>query len=52
VVLYFEKQEDALLCAVAASSIMSDGGTVPDKDAGIKLASEISKASRISTEGT
>ena len=50
VVLYFDKQEDALLFTVAASSIMSEG-TLPSRDAGIKMALEISKASRITTEG-
>jgi len=51
VVLYFDKQEDALLFAVAASSIMSDEGTHPSRDAGVRVAVEISKASRITTEG-
>jgi hypothetical protein len=51
VVLYFEKQEDALLFTAAASSIMSDEGTFPNKDAGVRVAVEISKASRITTEG-
>ena len=51
VVLYFDKQEDALLFTVAASSIMSDEGTLPSRDAGIRVAVEISKASRITTEG-
>jgi hypothetical protein len=51
VVLYFDKQEDALLFAVAASSIMSDEGTFPGRDAGVRVAVEISKASRITTEG-
>jgi hypothetical protein len=50
VVLYFDKQEDALLFAVAASSIMSDEGTLPGRDAGVRVAVEISKASRITTE--
>jgi hypothetical protein len=50
VVLYFDKPEDALLFTVAASSIMSEG-TLPSRDAGIKMALEISKASRITTEG-
>ena len=45
VVLYFDKQEDALLFAVAASSIMSDEGTFPGRDAGVRVAVEISKAS-------
>ncbi len=51
VVLYFDKQEDALLFAVAASSIMSDEGTLTSRDAGVRVAVEISKASRITTEG-
>jgi hypothetical protein len=51
VVLYFDKQEDALLFTVAASSIMSDEGTLPSRDAGVRVAMEISKASRITTEG-
>jgi hypothetical protein len=50
VVLYFDKQEDGLLFTVAASSIMSDEGTLPSRDAGLKIAFEISKASRITTE--
>ncbi len=50
VVLYFDKQEDALLFTVAASSIMAEA-TLPSRDAGIKMALEISKASRITTEG-
>ncbi len=50
VVLYFDKQEDALLFTVAASSIMSDDGTLPGRVAGDKMALEISKASRITSE--
>ena len=34
VVLYFDKQEDCLLFTVAASSVMSDEGTLPGRDAG------------------
>ncbi len=49
VVLYFERQEDALLFTLAASSAMSSEGAATD--AGIKMAREISKASRITTEG-
>jgi hypothetical protein len=48
VVLYFERQEDALLFTVAASSIMSEG-TLPSRDAGVKMVLEMSKASRITT---
>ena len=51
VVLYFDKQEDALLFTVAASSIMADEETLPGRDAGVRVAVEISKASRITTEG-
>lgn len=38
------------LFTVAASSIMAEA-TLPRRDAGIKMALEISKASRITTEG-
>jgi|HubBroStandDraft_3_1064219.scaffolds.fasta_scaffold1642332_2 hypothetical protein len=51
VVLYFERQEDALLFALAASSAMSAEGPTRAKEAGVKIASEICKASRITTEG-
>jgi len=50
VVLYFDKQEDALLFTVAASSIMSAEETLPTETAGDQMALEISKASRITTE--
>jgi hypothetical protein len=50
VVLYFDTQEDALLFTVAASSIMSTEGALPSSAAGDKMALEISKASRITTE--
>lgn len=51
VVLYFEKPEDALLFTLAASSIMSAEGQVPGNKAAVKVAEEIGKASRITTEG-
>ncbi|HXM21721.1 MAG TPA: hypothetical protein VN948_10700 [Terriglobales bacterium] len=51
VVLYFDKQEDALLFTLAASSVMSAEGSVHSSDAVVKVAEEISKASRITTEG-
>ena len=51
VVLYFEKQEDALLFALAASSAMSAEGPTRANEAGVKIAIEICKASRITTEG-
>jgi hypothetical protein len=50
VVLYFDKQEDAVLFTIAASSIMSAEGMPPSRAAGDKMALEISKASRITTE--
>ena len=50
-VLYFDKQEDALLFTVAASSMMSDQGTLPSRAVEEQLAFEISKANRITTEG-
>jgi len=50
VVLYFDKQEDALLFTLAASSVMS-GRAGRSSDAVVKVAAEISKASRITTEG-
>lgn len=51
VVLYFDKQEDALLFTLAASSVMSEDGPVRSNDAVVKVAEEICKASRITTEG-
>ena len=51
VVLYFDKQEDALLFALAASSVMSAEGPVHSSNAVAKVAEEICKASRITTEG-
>jgi hypothetical protein len=46
-VLYFDKQEDALLFTLAASSVMSPEGPVQSSNAVVKVAAEISKASRI-----
>jgi hypothetical protein len=51
VVLYFDKQEDAVLFTLAASSVMSAEGPVRSIDAAAKVAEEICKASRITTEG-
>jgi hypothetical protein len=51
VVLYFDKQEDALLFTLAASSVMSADGPVHSGDAAIKVAEEICKARRITTDG-
>jgi len=51
VVLYFDKQEDALLFTLAASSVLSAGGPVHSSDAVVKLAQELCKATRITAEG-
>jgi len=51
VVLYFDKQEDALLFTLAASSAMSADEPIRVDEAGAKIAREICKASRITTEG-
>jgi hypothetical protein len=51
VVLYFDKPEDALLFTLAASSVMSAEGPVHRSNAVVKVAEEISKASRITAEG-
>ncbi len=51
VVLYFEKQEDAVLFTLAASTVMSAEGPVRSSDAVVKLAEEICKATRITAEG-
>jgi hypothetical protein len=51
VVLYFDKQEDALLFTLAASSVMSAESQAHSNNAAVKVAEEICKASRITTEG-
>lgn len=52
VVLYFDKQEDALLFTLAASSVMAaEGAPSRTQDALARIAQEIRKASRITTEG-
>jgi hypothetical protein len=51
VVLYFDKQEDALLFTLAASSVMSADGPVHTSDTVAKVAEEIRKASRITAQG-
>jgi len=51
VVLYFDRQEDAVLFTLAASSVMSAEGPAHSSNAAVKVAKEISKASRITTEG-
>ena len=51
VVLYFDQQEDALLFTLAASSAMSAEGPLHSGDVAVKVAEELCKASRITTEG-
>ena len=51
VVLYLDKEQDALLFTLAASSVMSAEGPVPSSKAAVRVAEEICKASRITTEG-
>ena len=50
VVLYFDRQEDALQFTLAASSIIADGA--PLRDTALKVAKEVCKATRITTEGS
>src|SRR3954451_3745668 len=49
VVLYFANPEDALLFTLAASSVIGDEGPIATK--AVKVAEEICKATRITTEG-
>jgi hypothetical protein len=51
VVLYFDKQEDALTFTLAASSVMAADGPAHADEAVMKIATEICKAIRIKTEG-
>lgn len=51
VVLYFDKQEDAVQFTLAASSVISADEPVRTNEAVAKVAREICKASRITTEG-
>ena len=49
VVISFDKQEDALLFTLAASSLMSAEGPVHSSKEAARVAEEVSKASRIKT---
>jgi hypothetical protein len=51
VVLYFDKQEDALLFTLAASTAMAADEPIRASEAGLRVAKEISKATRITTTG-
>lgn len=52
VVLYFDKQEDAVQFTLAASSVIAEEAPGRNPAALVKIAEEISKASRITTEGS
>jgi hypothetical protein len=51
VVLFFDRQADALLFTRAASSVMSAERPVHTSKAAVRVAEEFCKASRIKTEG-
>ena len=51
VVLYFDKPQDALLFTIAASAVMSPEGAAHSSKAASRVAKEICKASRITTDG-
>jgi hypothetical protein len=51
VVLYFDKQEDALLFTLVASSVMSAEPRAHSNDEARRVAAEVLKASRITAEG-
>jgi hypothetical protein len=52
VVLYFDRQEDAVQFTLAASSVISAEEPVSNDEAVAKVAQKISKATRITTEGS
>jgi hypothetical protein len=52
VVLYFDRQEDAVQFTLAASSVISADEPVSSEEAVAKVAQKMSKATRITTEGS
>jgi hypothetical protein len=52
VVLYFDKQEDAVQFTVAASSVLAADEPANAQEALLKIALEIGKARRIRTESS
>lgn len=50
VVLYFDKQEDAVRFTVAASSVMGVDAPASGYEAVVSIAREVSKATRIKTQ--
>ena len=51
VVLYFDRQEDALRFTLAASSVMSAEGALNHNRAAIQAAEGLCRATRITAEG-
>lgn len=51
VVLYFDRQEDALHLALSLSSVLSSDDLPCTREDAVKLAREISKVSRVTTKG-
>ena len=52
VVLYFDRQEDAVQFTLAASSVISADEPVSNDEAVARVAQKICKATRITTEGS
>jgi len=52
VVLYFDRQEDAVQFTLAASSVISADEPVSNDEVVAKVAQKISKATRITTEAS
>jgi hypothetical protein len=52
VVLYFDRQEDAVQFTLAASSVISADEPASNDEAVARVAQKISKATRITTEGS
>jgi hypothetical protein len=52
VVLYFDRQEDAMQFTLAASSVISAEEPANDQEAVVRVAEKMSRASRITTEGS
>lgn len=51
VVLYFDRQEDALRLALSLSAVMCDDNRPHSREEAVKLVGEISKVSRVTTKG-
>jgi hypothetical protein len=51
VVIYFERPEDAVHFTLAASLVLADGAPVRERESAFRVANEVCKATRITTEG-